>query len=464
MKSGLLRQMAKPASGHVLMTVAALCIVLIGAGGLAAQEKAAATRPAEEPKTVSNVFVDTDLREALQDIASQLEVVIIPDNSVSGVVTCELKEATLDEALEIVLAGSGYIVKKTPDYYLVCSGDIESPSFPVISETRLVKLNYVKAASAVKLLCPTFQKVAKADPETNTLCITAVPKMVERIVADLKQIDRAPRHIMLEVRVVVLERSDQLDLGVQWSWPQILMGTFSSSDQHGGSALRPNWPWGIQIGYTPGAEFTNSLVLALNLLAQNDEATIIARPQVMAQDGQEAEIKVNTEEYFEVVTQGYYIQSQLEKIETGTVLKITPRIGEKGDITLEMTTEVSDVIARGENNLPVVTRRTTKNTVRIENGGTAVLAGLMDTRSQWNETRVPGIGKLPLIGRLFSNDAGRNSSRQIAVFVTASLVKERKAAPADGHADRPAIRLVGEYAFKEALRRSLRRIRAERTQ
>jgi len=419
---------------------------------------------AKKNMLVTNVFYETSLRQVLSDIATQVGVIIVPDVSVRGVVTCELKDVPLDKALEIVLAGTGFVVKKTPDYYLVCSADLESPSFPVISETHLVKLDYIKAPDATKLLSAAFKDNVRADADTNIVCITAPPVMAERIARDLRSMDRAPRHIMLEARVVVLERSDQLDLGVQWNWPQILMGTFSSSDQHGGSALRPNWPWGIRIGYTPGAEFTNSLVLTLNLLAQNDEATIIASPKLMAQDGKEAEIKVNTEEYFEITSEGVYVTANLEKIETGTVLKITPRIGEKGDITLEMATEVSDVIARGENNLPVVTRRTTKNTVRIEDGGTAVLAGLMDTRSQWNETRVPGIGKVPLIGRLFSNDAGRNSSRQIAVFVTASLVKERKAAPAGGHADRPAIKLVGEYAFKKALVKSLKRTRTERTQ
>ena len=440
---------------------AAICIVLMGAGGLAAQETAPASQPAGSARTVSNVFVDTDLREALQDIASQLEVVIVPDSSVSGVVTCELKEATLDRALEIVLAGTGFLVKEMPGYYLVCSGDPTSPSFVLISETRVVKLNHLKAPSAVKLLAASFKKCVQADPESNTVCITAPPALLERIVADLNLIDRPLRHIMLNARIVILSRADLLSLGVQWTWPKIEAGIFTSSDFHGGGLPGPDWPWGLRIGYTPGKEFTNSLLLTLNLLEQNDEATIIASPQLMAQDGKEAEIKVATEEYFEIVTQGYYTQTQLEKIETGTVLKITPRIGEAGDITLEIMTEVSDVIARGEGNLPVVTRRIAKSTVRIEDGGTAAIAGLTDSRTQTRDTRVPGLSDLPLIGRLFQDDAGVESSHQVAVFVTGRVMPQKRRMPDGPLPDRPAIKPVGKKEFDKDLMEALRRLKTE---
>ncbi|MBW2624109.1 MAG: hypothetical protein JRD68_14470, partial [Deltaproteobacteria bacterium] len=64
------------------------------------------------------------------------------------------------------------------------------------------------------------------------------------------------------------------------------------------------------------------------------------------------------------------------------------------------------------------------NTVRIRDGGTVVIAGLMDQRSEETVDWVPVIGKIPVIGRLFRNDMDQNSSRQIAIFVTASRVKD----------------------------------------
>ena len=435
----------------------AVSAVLCCAFALSAGEAPPGPKEAAKPPLVSNVFIDTDLRQALQDIASQVGVIIVPDESVSGLVTCELQDVPLDKALEIVLAGTGFVVKKTPDYYLVCSSDPKSASFALISETRLVKLDYVKAATAAKLLSPGFRECVQADAESNAVCITAPPNLLERIVSDLKLIDQPPRHIMLDARIVVMERTDLLNLGIQWTWPQVRAGTFSSAAYHGGG-IRPQWPWGIEIGYTPGATFTNALGLALNLLEQNGQATVLANPQLMVQDGKEAEIKVTTEEYFQIVTSGYYTTAQLEKIESGTTLKITPRIGTGGEITLQMETEVSDAGSRSEDDLPIITRRTAKSTVRIEDGGTAAVAGLMDSRSRLSRSRTPGLGDIPIVGELFRYKDSRKSSRQVAIFVTARLMHQDapEFAAAQADAQGPAA-LVGPE-FKKALRESLSRL------
>jgi type II secretory pathway component GspD/PulD (secretin) len=452
--------MAKEMSRNLLRSVIALGILMSFTLDLCAEDDLNSAQTTEPTiVSVSNVFVDSDLREVLQDIASQVGVIIVPDESVEGLVTCELKEAPLEKALEIVLAGTGYVVKKTPDYYLVCSTDPKSASFLIISKTQLLKLNYVKATTAVKLLSPAFRDYVQANDDAGTVCISATDALMNRIVADLKLIDRPPRHVMLDARVVVMERSNLLNLGIQWDWPQIQAGTFSSSYLHGGGTqeVGGKWPWGIQIGYTTSKEFTDSLLLTLNLLAQNNEATVVASPQVLAQDGKEAEIKVFREEYFKIVTEGYYTRSQLEKIESGTLLKITPHIGENNDITLEMSTEVSDVVAYGEDDLPVVTRRSATSTVRIEDGGTAAVAGLMDSRTRVAKSKTPGLGDIPILGELFRNRSTDVSSRQVAIFITAHLIQKTESPTVEPLADRVVIEPVGDE-FNTALRESLSRL------
>lgn len=400
---------------------------------------------------VSNVFVDTDLREVLQDIATQTGAIIIPDLSVTGIVTAELKDATLDRALEIVLAGTGFSVMKAKDYYLVYSPDPKGAAFLEVSKTRVVKLEYAEAEAAVKLLSPALQAYARADEKSHMVVVTAPQALLGRIMQDLWEIDQPPRHVLLDVRVVVLERQELLNLGVNWSFPSIRAGTFTDSTTAG------NWPWGVQIGYTPAREFTASLNLTLNLLEQNTEASVVASPQVMAQDGKLAHIGVTTEEYFQIVTQGVFTQAQLQQIQSGTTLKITPRIGFHEDVTLQMEVEVSDVVARGADNLPVVTRRTATNTVRIESGGTAVVAGLMDNRLETINSKVPGAGNMPVVGGLFRNQTQRNSAKQVAVFVTATLVDDVVELPEQQARRRPKIPPVDPDAFRALLRESLRR-------
>ena len=389
-----------------------------------------------EATLISNIWVDEDIIIVLQSIASLANVTIIPDETVVGMVTCTLKDVPLETALDIVLGGTPYIWKKTPYYYLVCSGGITDTMFSFVSETRRMKMNYVTAPAAVGLLSSAFREYVQAEigrpgADTYTVVVTAPPALMERIISDLKQIDHLRPAVLLDARIVVMERGNLLNLGTEWGFPKISFGFFANDfrETAGMTDFGGKMPWGLQIGYTPDATFTNSLDIALNLLTQNDEATMLANPQVLAQDGKVAEITVMTEEYYMMTadTGGgyYYSRSELEKVESGTKLTITPHIGDNNDITLEMAIEVSDSIPRATGSgLPRVTRRTATNTVRIKDGGTVALAGLTENRTRTGKRRVPGLSKLPLIGGLFKNTRDEKSSREIAVFVTAHIIPE----------------------------------------
>jgi type II secretory pathway component GspD/PulD (secretin) len=156
----------------------------------------------------------------------------------------------------------------------------------------------------------------------------------------------------------------------------------------------------------------------------------------------------------------WYTRAELQKIDSGTVLKITPNIGDNNDITLEMSIEVSDSIPSGRNSdLPVVTRRSTKNTVRIKDGGTVAVAGLTENRIRLERTKSPGLSEIPLLGGLFRNTTSEKSSREIAVFVTARLIPESEVLtesakpPTDQTPSKPA----GKDEFKTSLKESLSR-------
>ena len=527
---------------------------------------------------ISNVFINTDLGLALEDLAAQAGVNIITDINVSGVVSVELKEVDVDKALELLLAGTEFLVHRTPDYYLVYAPDETSDIFPTVAETRLVRvfhvpaeaarnmlpsplqryvrtasgsdvlaitapqqllgrilsdlakidaspdvetrlvtLRHVKAASARGLLPENLQRFVRTDEdrnalgvsaptrvlrriedqlakidvpfeyhglndprygrtrilkldhvssdmalsllpaqtqdyvrahaESNTLSINAPDNLLSAILSDIAAIDVPREHVMLDARVVVLSRVDLLDFGVEWSFPTATTGTFIND-----ATGSPRWPWELRIGYTPGREFTDALSLTLNLLTQNNEATIIASPKVLAQDGKEAQISITTEEFFEVTAESdSFIRAQLEKIETGTILFIKPRVGPKGDLTLDMQIEVSDVIARGEQNLPVVSRRTAQSTVQIESGGTAAIAGLVDTRTQLGRSGVPGASRLPLLGRLFRADEVDHRARQVAVFVTATVVRQGDDYFDTGRRNLPPIALIDEDIYRQRL-------------
>lgn len=444
-------------SRPLALGLALLGLALLFASSLSAEE---------EPRVNASLY-ETDLRQALADMAADAGVTIVAAPEVSGFATMEIVDQPLSRALDMLLAGTGYVHIKLFDYYFVCPSDPESPSFAEISRSRMVKLNYAKADAALAMLAPGFRKYCQANPEMGAISITAPTSMLDRLEKEIRSVDIAPRHIILDAMIVVMEKKDLLNLGVQWGFPTITAGAFSNdavkNDNGGLGVFGLNFPWGIQVGYSPNREFTNSLQLTLNLLSQNDEATIIASPQVMAQDGKEASIEVITEEYFQVLTNGYYYaESELEKIDSGTILKIKPQIGDNGEITLQMASEVSDVIARFDNGLPVVTRRKANTTVRVEDGGTAAVAGLIDSRIFLTQDSVPYASKIPGLGELFKNDNNREQSRQVAVFVTARLLAD--GAPACGtaiSAPRKQVAPVTDAEFKPQLEESLKKVLEE---
>lgn len=534
---------------------------------------------AQPVPNVDNVFFQTDLRQALEDMSAQTGVNIIADPSVNGIVSVSLEDVPLDKALELVLAGTGYRVAERSGYYLVFSPDTAADFFTDVAETRLIRLKnltpdsarsllsqplqryvtvdaasdrlaitappdvlsriesdlrlldrgddietsfyaleFIRSENARSLLPSNLQRYVRIDPERNTIAITApgknrveilsmlrrldVPRapastdapdvhrtrivklqharaentlallpaalsdyvradaesntlavsaprhLVDGIMADIHSIDVPRRHVMLDARVVVLERADLLDFGTDFRWPQVSAG--------GAFADNIDFPWAVRIGYSPSREFTNALSLTLNFLSTNQQATIISSPQVLAQDGITSEIRVTTEEFFQIVAEdAVFARAQLEQIETGTILSITPRVGGNGGLTLDMNLEVSDVVGRGNDNLPVVSRRTAQSTVRIEDGGTAAVAGLVDTRSQMQQRGIPGTQSVPLLGRLFGTESLNHQARQVAIFVTATIVSEDGQRFQTGSQPAPVIRNVSDEQYRAELEAAL---------
>lgn len=528
---------------------------------------------------VDNVFFQTDLRTALEDIAAQTGANIVADPSVQGIVTVTIEGATIDDALDLLLAGTGYRVVQRPNYYLVYNPDPRADLFAEVSDTEViplrnleaaaardllveplrkyvrpdsanrrlvvsappellsvilqdieaidrpnadqtvfVALTYVEAASARELLPERLQGYVRADqvrnslsitgpasvrretlqlvqrldrplppknvdardvydtglikldhvtaqavtnllPEnlaayvradavSNTISINAPPAVARQIHADIAKIDQPRQHIMLEARVVVLDTSAFLDLGTQFEPPGLTAG---ANRTDGTTDISE-----IALGYTSGRTFTNALGLTLNMLSENNQAAIVASPQVLAQDGIESVIRVTTSEFFQILTEDEsFIRSDLEEIETGTILRITPQVGRDDTLTLNMELEVSDVVARGEQNLPVVNRRTVQNTVQIDNGGTAAVAGLSDLRSQQGRGGIPGLREIPFFGR---NDTMQSRTRQVAIFVTATLVEPEERRFRTGNPGPIPLGQVDEELFRSELAAAMERL------
>jgi hypothetical protein len=414
-------------------------------------------------KPLTNAFPGTDIRMALDALATDAEVPIIPDPNVGGVASASFTNVPLEEALEMVLSASPYVFKQKKTYYVVGDRSPESYSFPEISVTRHLSLNHNTPTRVKELLPRVYKQYVEAEAASTTdpndqghlLTITAPVEITEAILRMIRQWDRTPRQVLLDARVVAMERGNLLNLGVEWTMPTLQAGQFYNGD---------DWTKAIGLGYTADSVFTNSLMATLNALEATSQADIVTNPQLVAQDGGQAQLRSIREEWFMMSDNQAdmygYSRAELQKIESGTTLTITPRIGDSNDITLELAVEVSSSVAKGrENDLPIVTRRQAKNKVTLKNGGTVAVAGLTENRTTSVDQRVPVLGSIPLVGRLFRNNNDDKETREIAVFVTATLIPEASEAR-PGAAGTPTITNQAQPAgaeFKQDLANALKR-------
>lgn len=377
------------------------------------------------------------------DVSAESGVPIVAAPDVAGFVSCELLDVPLDRALKIMLAGTGFTANWVDGMIIVSSVDPRSRSYWQIAEPRLINLQYLAATAAQQMLPENLRPYVIPDPSGHALSVVAPREIIEKIEAVLAAMDLPPRQIMLEARIVVMQIAGSARLGTAWDWPGAKAGARTND------ATWSDIAWVATAGLTPAGELTNSLMVNLDFLAANDEATTVANPRVLAYEGREARIAVLTEEYFKILTEDFYQRSTLEKVETGILLKLTPRIGDGGDISMDIETEVSDVVARGDQDLPVVTRRTTKSRALVPDQGTIVISGLTDQRERKSRRKVPLLGHLPLVGRLFTLSVSEKRESQVAVFITPRIVEAPRPEEAGIAVSRRRAPLVGKEFDKQ---------------
>ena len=381
----------------------------------------------EEQVLITNVFYETDLREALAAISGQSGINIIADQTVSGFITMELLDVPFEEALRRILAPMGFTFRKMVDYYLVGAAYPDNPSFPLLSVTEKVVPNYLKAKSVPGLLSTFYQPFIHVDIDANILTITASPEILQRIKQDLAKIDVPPRQVMIEALITELSNEARKSLGMDLGW----LGT------KGGRKLDVIFPvanlldTSFRVTYEkPHAEvegWVGEFKGTVQALFEDGKINIRANPRVATIEGRAATIMIGKEQYYVIATTGtgvgYY--GQLERVPVGVSLTIVPYVSDKGEITVEIQPEVSDVVgATSEGGLPVVSKRAVSTKIRVKDGETIVIGGLLQKNESMIKRKIPLLGDIPILGYLFSKTDKRIEEIETVVFITPRILSD----------------------------------------
>lgn len=395
--------------------VVAMLLIMLVSGQLAANEFAEVL--------VSNIFYDTYIVDALNDISIQTGVPIIADSTVSGFITMELMDVPLEDALRRICLPLGLTYRYLPGgYYLVGAADIKNPSFALLSDTAVFKTNYVSANTVAKLLSDFYKPFIKVDEVLNSLVVTGSPELIARIAADISQIDQPIPQVMLEVLVIELTDDARRALGTEWQWK----GSRSKDDGSTGelslvvSALRSTST--LVHDYAAGI---TSFLFSLEPMVEAGKAKIHANPRIVAMAGHKADIFLGQEQAFIVETESSTgsITRQRIVIQSGVTLNFLPQISPSGAVTVQIEPEVSQIIGFNQDGYPIVSSRRASTTVRVQDGETFVLGSLVNEFESRNVGKVPLLGDIPLIGKLFRTERIENSETEVIIMVTPHIIK-----------------------------------------
>jgi general secretion pathway protein D len=292
-----------------------------------------------------------------------------------------------------------------------------------------------------------------ADPETNALVITAPPKVMRSLMAVVDKLDIRRPQVLVEAIIVDVNLTKSAELGVNWAAfsqkddTRIPAGAFITPvggvnlidlarevDSPGSSGKDLS---GTTIGI--GRIATNGLSFAamLRALRSDSNSNIIATPSTVTMDNQEAQIKVAQEVPF--IT-GQFSNTgtgsnngsvnpftTIQRQEVGTILKLTPQINEGSTVALKIELESSNVLPSSAvpNAVDVTTsKRTISTNVLIEDGGTIVLGGLIQDNYNRSESRVPFLGRIPILGLAFKSRSGSAGKTNLMVFIRPRILRD----------------------------------------
>ena len=393
-------------SHKLVLMMVMMCFVCVATSGVWAQE--------QEQPLVSTLFFMEDIREAINELVLQTGINIIYDETVRGIVTLDLIDVPLEKALDMMLLAGGFTYQKIDDFYLVGLPDPRSPIFQHLVTTERIQLQYITAADARALLPQFYDNYLRSVGTEYAMTVTAPAHLIERLKNDLAKID-VPRHEVL-IKAIVTELSMEAleDLGATlFGWSTT---GFPSWDSEGLFSIGLPSPGNISLG----AGLFGTLEARLRAMEQNDLADVRANPTVRVIDRNTANRFVGDTRYIFLTPEG--APTRLEQVDVGVSLNVTPRILDNDRIQLTVSPEISHVTDERREDL-VVRRSEISTTLFLQNGQTAMLAGMTVNEVLEQERKVPILGDIPLLRLLFRQTTERVSERELLVFITAEIIE-----------------------------------------
>ncbi len=396
---------------------------------------------------ISMTLRDADVVETLRSFANISDLSIVVQPEVKGSVTVELENVPWDQALEQILKinGLGYEIEGTimriaPLALLrkeaedsAALAEARAKQLPL--QTIIKRLSYSKAKDMASLLSGggMISDVARiaVDLRTNSLIIKELPAYLDTVVAIMDEMDTPEPQVMIEARIIQTTKRFTRTLGVNWS-----IGGEASARFGNTTGLQfPNNVTGTGgVNLLTGAangflnlslgNVLNSFNLDVALQAAQSEGLIkvLSAPKITTMNNEQAKIQSGLQIPIQTISNNTVT---VQFINATLSLEVTPQVTAEGTVLLDISIQAREpqlaFTLAGSTNAPINTREA-KTRVIVRDGGTTVIGGIYEVKSDQGEDKVPGLANIPLLGRLFKNRRRSDENKELLIFVTPRVV------------------------------------------
>lgn len=437
------------------------------------KEKRAADRFTYTGEKLSLNFQDIDVRSVLQLIADFTNLNLVASDTVQGNITLRLQNVPWDQALDLILKTKGLDKRQIGNVLLVAPADeiaarerqeLESQKqIQQLAPLRrdLIQVNYAKAADIAKL----FQSVTSADKtadergsisvdeRTNSIIAYQTQNRLDELRRIVSQLDIPVRQVMIEARLVEANVDYSKQLGVRWggnassgnfavygkdgattvdstTGQVFLPGTSTVGGFTSASGVAPT-PFvdmgvsgstsGIGVGFMVGGKM---LDLQLSALQSSGNGEIISQPKVVTSDKETAKILRGTEIPYQEASSSGATSTSFKQ--AALSLEVTPQITPDNRIIMEVkVNKDAPDYQNALNGVPPISKNEVNAKVLVSDGETIVLGGVFSNTQTKSTTKVPMLGDIPYVGRLFRRDSVTDSKVELLIFLTPRIMNNQ---------------------------------------
>jgi len=418
-----------------------------------AEEKTGHARGVDTPRLgatyrrpVKLEFRDAPLKQVFDALSRQsgLNFVFDKDVRVDQKTTVFARDTAIADALDALLATS-QLAKKilNPNTVLIYPNQ---PNKVKDYQEQVVKSFFLAHAEAknVMALLRTMARIKDVyvDEKLNMVAVRDTPEVVRLAEKLVQMADRPDAEVMLEVEIMEVKRSRLQDLGLQWPNQLSVLNVIDSKSVVAGAVGAPvetitkvqsSLPLTLNQVLLNNLKQSSNISVSpapsVNLRKDASDVNLLANPRIRVKSREKA--KVHIGDKVPVITSNVtstgVTSESVAYLDVGLKLDVEPQVGLDGDVTIKVGMEVSNIVREVKSATGTLTyqlgSRNANTVLRLKDGETQVLAGLISDEDRAGASKVPGLGDLPIFGRLFSSNRDELNKTEIILTITPRILR-----------------------------------------